>query len=110
MEMRGVSAWTPALPHSWVTGQASWPPWALGSIMRGVHRSNLLGFASHENTDRARHGKHTLTLGISQNPTLATLTGISGGGNGSPLQHSCLEWAEEPRGLQSTGSQRVGHD
>ena len=30
-----------------------------------------------------------------------------GGGNGNPLQYSCLEvpWTEEPGGLQSTGSQ-----
>ena len=36
-----------------------------------------------------------------------------GGGNGNPLQYSCLEnpqWTEEPGGLQSMGSQRVGHD
>ena len=35
-----------------------------------------------------------------------------GGGNGNPLQYSCLEipWTEEPRGLQSTGSQRVKYD
>ena len=34
-----------------------------------------------------------------------------GEGNGNPLQYSCLEipWTEEPGGLQSTGSQRVGH-
>ena len=33
------------------------------------------------------------------------------GGNGSPLQYSCLEspWTEEPGGLQSMGSHRVGH-
>ena len=33
-------------------------------------------------------------------------------GNGNPLQYSCLEnpWREEPGRLQSTGSQRVGHD
>ena len=40
-------------------------------------------------------------------------SGISpGGGNGNPFQYSCLEnpWAEEPGGLQSTGSQRVGND
>ena len=32
--------------------------------------------------------------------------------NGHPLQYSCLEnpWTEEPGGLQSTGSQRIGHD
>ena len=32
--------------------------------------------------------------------------------NGYPLQYSCLEnpMEEEPGGLQSTGSQRVGHD
>ena len=35
-----------------------------------------------------------------------------GEGNGNPLQYSCLEnpMGEEPCGLQSTGSQRVGHD
>ena len=35
-----------------------------------------------------------------------------GGGNGNPLQYSCLEnpWTEESGGLQSTGSHRVGHD
>ena len=33
-------------------------------------------------------------------------------GNGNPLQYSCLEiqWTEEPGGLQSMWSQRVGHD
>ena len=38
--------------------------------------------------------------------------GSLGGGNGNPLQYSCLEvlWAEEPRGLQSMGLQRVGHE
>ena len=32
--------------------------------------------------------------------------------NGNPLQYSSLKipWTEEPGGLQSTGSQRVGHD
>ena len=35
-----------------------------------------------------------------------------GRGHSNPLQYSCLEipWIEEPGGLQSTGSQRVGHD
>ena len=35
-----------------------------------------------------------------------------GGGHGNPLQHFCLEnpRTEEPGGLQSVGSQRVGHD
>ena len=35
-----------------------------------------------------------------------------GGGNGNPLQYSCLEntWAEEPGGLQSVGWQRVRPD
>ena len=37
---------------------------------------------------------------------------ICGEGNGTPLQYSCLEnpWTEEPGGLQSMGSLRVGHD
>ena len=32
-------------------------------------------------------------------------------GHGNPLQYSCLRisWTEEPGGLQSTGSPRVGH-
>ena len=36
----------------------------------------------------------------------------SGEGNGTPLQYSCLEnpMKEEPGGLQSMGSLRVGHD
>ena len=35
-----------------------------------------------------------------------------GRGHGNPVQHSSLEipWTEEPGGLQSMGSQRVGHD
>ena len=35
-----------------------------------------------------------------------------GVGNGNPLWYSCLKipWTEEPGGLQSMGSQRVGHD
>ena len=34
-----------------------------------------------------------------------------GGGNGNPLQCSCLKipWTEEPGGLQSMALQRVGH-
>ena len=34
------------------------------------------------------------------------------GGHGNPLQYSCLEnpWTEEPGGLQSIRSQRVGQD
>ena len=33
-------------------------------------------------------------------------------GNGTPLQYSCLKnpWMEEPGGLQSMGSLRVGHN
>ena len=35
-----------------------------------------------------------------------------GGGNGNPLQYSCLEnpWKEEPGRLQSMGSQRIIHN
>ena len=34
------------------------------------------------------------------------------GGHGNPIQYSCLgnPQAKEPGGLQSMGSQRVGHD
>ena len=48
------------------------------------------------------------------NPSLIPGSGRSpGGGNGNPLQYSCLEkipWTEEPGGLHSMGWQRVGHD
>ena len=35
-----------------------------------------------------------------------------GGKHSNPLQYSCLEnpWTEEPGGLQSIGSQRIGHN
>ena len=35
-----------------------------------------------------------------------------GGGHGNPLQHVVwrIPWTEEPRGLQSIGLQRGGHD
>ena len=35
-----------------------------------------------------------------------------GEGNGNLLQYSCwkIPWRKEPGGLQSMGSQRVGHD
>ena len=40
------------------------------------------------------------------------LGGSPGEGNGTPLQYSCLKipWTEDPGGLQSMGSQRVGHN
>ena len=40
------------------------------------------------------------------------LGGSPGEGNGNPFQSLALElpWTEEPGGLQSMGSQRVGHD
>ena len=50
---------------------------------------------------------------------IEVLDATCGEGNGTPLQYSCLEnpmdggawWAaEEPGGLQSMGSLRVGHD
>ena len=38
--------------------------------------------------------------------------GSPGAGHGNPLQYSPwrIPWIEEPGGLQSMGSQRVGHD
>ena len=48
-----------------------------------------------------------------EDPGLISRLGRSpGGGQGTPLQHSCLEspWTEEPGGLQSMGPQRVGHN
>ena len=44
--------------------------------------------------------------------SIPALGRASGGGHGNPLQYSCLRisWTEEAGGLQSIGSQRVGHD
>ena len=44
--------------------------------------------------------------------SLIFLSSRIGEGNGNPLQYSCLKipWTEEPGGLQSMGSRRVGHD
>ena len=73
---------------------------------------------------------HNLVLGVSQvalmvknQPAIAgdirdsgSIPGSGrspGGGNGNSLQYSCLENpmdTEEPGGLQSMGSQRVGHN
>ena len=67
-------------------------------------------------------GASQVELSIKNPPANAGDTGDSGSipevgrapgkGNGNPLQYSCLRipWTEEPGGLQSTGSQRVGHD
>ena len=46
---------------------------------------------------------------LGSNPGLGRFPGE---GNDNPLQYSCLRipWTEEPGGLQSMGSQRVGHD
>ena len=59
------------------------------------------GYSGKESTCQFRRCK--LIPGSGKSP---------GGGNGNPIQYSCLEilWPEEPGGLQSIGSQRVGHD
>ena len=60
------------------------------------------GSDSKESTYNA--GDLALILGSGRSP---------GEGNGYPLQYSCLENSidrEEPGGLQSMGSQRVGHN
>ena len=53
-----------------------------------------------------------LTEGRQDCATLASLSSLAGEGNGTPLQYSCrkIPWMEEPGGLQSMGSRRVGHD
>ena len=54
-----------------------------------------------------------LDLEMAEEPDikLPTYVGLYREGNGTPVQYSCLEnpWMEEPSGLQSMGSQRVGH-
>ena len=49
---------------------------------------------------------------VSQRQDLLCFRSNCGEGTGTQLQYSCLEnpWTEEPGGLQSMGSLRVGHD
>ena len=49
---------------------------------------------------------------IREADSIPRLERSSGGGHGNPLQDSCLEnpHGQEPRVLQSVGSQRVRHD
>ena len=49
---------------------------------------------------------------LSKSHIYALVYCIGGEGNGTPLQHSCLEnpWMEEPGGLQFMWSQRVRHN
>ena len=54
-----------------------------------------------------------LTMQETQETAFISETGRSpGGGNGNPLSVLAwkIPWTEEPGRLQSTGSQRVGHD
>ena len=45
-----------------------------------------------------------------ENETLGKISILDGEGNGNPLQYSRLENPMKCSGLQSMGSQRVGHD
>ena len=66
---------------------------------------SLFGFpgGSEDKASACNAGDPGLIPGLGRSP---------GEGNGNPLQYSCLEnpMDREPGGLQSTGSQRVGHD
>ena len=56
---------------------------------------------------------HSVNAGDLRDVGLITGSGrFPGGGHDNPLQCSCLEkpWTEEPGGLQSVRSQRVGHN
>ena len=62
------------------------------------------GSAGKESTCNAGNSGDTGSIsGLGRSP---------GGGNGNPLQYSCLEilWTEETSGLQSMGLQRVRHN
>ena len=50
--------------------------------------------------------------GIIDTDLIPGLGRLPRGGHSNPLQYSCLKipWTEKPGGLQSMGSQRVGHD
>ena len=67
--------------------------------------SSILGFPwwSDSKESTCNVGDLGLIPGLGRSP---------GGGHGNPLQYPWREnpWTEEPGGLQSMGSQRVGHD
>ena len=58
------------------------------------------------------HIYNGILIAIKRKEICRDLESPRGEGNGTPLQNSCLEnpWTEEPGGLQSMGSLRVGHD
>ena len=63
----------------------------------------ILGFPGGSVVKIDNAGHVSLIPGLGRSP---------GGGNGNPLQYSCLEipWIEEPGGLQSMGLERVRQD
>ena len=51
------------------------------------------------------------TFSVGDRSSIPGLGRSPGEGNGNPFQYSCrknISWTEEPGGLQSMGSQRVG--
>ena len=55
---------------------------------------------------------HTYTHGMLLSHKNATCRNLDGEGNGTPLQYFAwkIPWMEDPGGLQSMGSLKVGHD
>ena len=76
-------------------GFCGWLQWVMG-FPGGMAVKNLPAYAGHAGD-------------VSSIPGWA---GSPWGGHGNPLQHSSWRspWTEEPGGLQSLGSQRVGHN
>ena len=72
---------------------------------------NRIHYSFPGGSDGKESACNAIDLGLMPGPG-----GYPGEENGNPLQYSCLEnpeflpWTEEPGGLQSTGSQTVGHD
>ena len=69
----------------------------------------------HHNLDRGVPGGSVVKNLLANAEHAGSIPGSErspGEGNGNPLQYSCLKipWTEELGGLQSMGSQRVGHD
>ena len=90
-------------------------PMDRGAWQATVHRATQ----SLKQLSMARHGG-LLGCEVVKNPPANTgdtrdagsIPGLGrspGGGNGNPLQYSCLENSIEPGGLQSIRSKRVGH-
>ena len=89
-------------PGSSVPWESYWGSLSLSFLICKMRNNKLVSTSAVKNLS-ARAGDIGLIPGLGRSP---------GGGNTNLLEYSCLgsPWTEEPGGLQSMRSQRVGHN